>query len=87
MIRRYVVRRGGRWLLDLLIGGDGKLLDFKASPCPQDSPELIAAYERQLCAYAHILDRRHGRREDRLFSVLDFGAAQGGCSHEPPVSL
>ena len=54
---------------------------------PEDSPELIAAYERQLCAYAHILDRRHGRREDRLVSVLDFGAAQGGCSHEPPVSL
>ena len=54
---------------------------------PEDSPELIAAYERQLCAYAHILDRWHGRREDRLVSVLDFGAAQGGCSHEPPVSL
>ena len=25
-----------------------------------------AAYERQLCTYAHILERRHGRRADRL---------------------
>ena len=33
---------------------------------PKDSPELIAAYERQLCTYAHILERRHGRHVDRL---------------------
>ena len=54
--------------VDLLIGGDGnlELLDFKTSPRPKDSPELIAAYERQLCTYAHILERRHGRRADRL---------------------
>lgn len=54
--------------VDLLLGGDGKLelLDFKTSPRPTDSPELIAAYERQLCTYAHILERRHGRRVDRL---------------------
>ena len=54
--------------VDLLIGGDGKLelLDFKTSPRPKDSPNLIAAYERQLCTYAHILERRHGRRADRL---------------------
>ena len=54
--------------VDLLLGGDGKLelLDFKTSPRPKDSPELIAAYERQLCTYAHILERRHGRRADRL---------------------
>ena len=51
-----------------------RLQDLAVPPL-QDSPELIAAYERQLCAYAHILDRRHGRRADRLFSVLDFGAA------------
>ena len=55
--------------VDLLLGGDGKLelLDFKTSPRPKDSPELIAAYERQLCTYAHILERRHGRHVDRLF--------------------
>jgi DNA helicase-2/ATP-dependent DNA helicase PcrA len=54
--------------VDLLLGGDGKLelLDFKTSPRPKDSPDLIAAYERQLCTYAHILERRHGRRVDRL---------------------
>ena len=54
--------------VDLLLGGDGKLelLDFKTSPRPRNSPGLIAAYERQLCTYAHILERRHGRRVDRL---------------------
>jgi DNA helicase-2/ATP-dependent DNA helicase PcrA len=54
--------------VDLLLGGDGKLelLDFKTSPRPKDSPELVAAYERQLCTYAHILERRHGRQVDRL---------------------
>jgi DNA helicase-2/ATP-dependent DNA helicase PcrA len=54
--------------VDLLLGGDGKLelLDFKASPRPRNSPELIAGYERQLCTYAHILERRHGRRVDRM---------------------
>ena len=54
--------------VDLLLGGDGKLelLDFKTSPRPKDSPDLIAAYERQLCTYAHILEQRHGRHVDRL---------------------
>ena len=54
--------------VDLLLGGDGKLelLDFKTSPRPKHSPELIVAYERQLCTYAHILEQRHGRRVDRL---------------------
>lgn len=54
--------------VDLLLGGDGKLelLDFKTSPRPTDSPDLIAAYERQLCTYAHILERRYNRRVDRL---------------------
>ena len=54
--------------VDLLVGGDGKLelLDFKTSPRPKDSPDLMAAYERQLCTYAHILERRHGKSVDRL---------------------
>lgn len=54
--------------VDLLMGGDGKLelLDFKTSPRPKDSPELLAAYERQLCTYAHILERRYGKHVDRL---------------------
>lgn len=54
--------------VDLLLGSDGKLelLDFKTSPRPTNSPDLIAAYERQLCTYAHILERRYGRHVDRL---------------------
>jgi DNA helicase-2/ATP-dependent DNA helicase PcrA len=54
--------------VDLLMGGDGKLeiLDFKTSPRPTDSPDLLEAYERQLCTYAHILEQRHGRTVDRL---------------------
>ncbi|MCS6969390.1 MAG: ATP-dependent helicase [Planctomycetes bacterium] len=54
--------------VDLLLGGDGKLelLDFKTSPRPVHSPELIVAYERQLCTYAHILEKRHGKRVHRL---------------------
>lgn len=54
--------------VDLLLGGDGKLelLDFKSSQRPKNDPELIAAYERQLCTYAHILEQRYGRHVDRL---------------------
>src|SRR5206468_12731364 len=50
--------------VDLLMGGDGRLelLDFKTSPKPVDSPELLASYERQLCTYAHSLETRHGKR-------------------------
>jgi len=50
------------------MGGDGKLelLDFKTSPRPKESPDLLAAYERQLCTYAHILERRYGKHVDRL---------------------
>ena len=59
--------------VDLLLGGDGKLelLDFKTSPRPKDSPELIAAYERQLCTYAHILERRYGKRRGSAAPLLD----------------
>jgi len=54
--------------VDLLMGGDGRLelLDFKTSPRPVNSPELLANYEQQLCTYAHILERRYGKRADRL---------------------
>jgi DNA helicase-2/ATP-dependent DNA helicase PcrA len=54
--------------VDLLLGGDGKLelLDFKTSPRPSGSPALLDGYERQLCTYAHILERRHGQCVDRL---------------------
>lgn len=54
--------------IDLLMGGDGKLeiLDFKTSERPTNSSHLLAAYERQLCTYAHILEQRYGKRPDRL---------------------
>ena len=54
--------------VDLLLGGDGKLelLDFKTSQRPKHSPDLIAAYERQLCTYAHILAQRYDKHVDRL---------------------
>ena len=54
--------------VDLLLGGDGKLelLDFKTSPRPKRQSRADRRYERQLCTYAHILERRHGRHVDRL---------------------
>jgi len=54
--------------VDLLLGGDGRLelLDFKTSPRPSGDSALLDAYERQLCTYAHILERRYGKRVDRL---------------------
>lgn len=54
--------------VDLLLGDDQKLelLDFKTSPKPTNNPDLIASYQRQLCTYAYILEKRHGRRVDRM---------------------
>ena len=54
--------------VDLIRGSNGslELLDFKTSPRPRDNPELIAAYERQLCTYAHILEQRHGHHAGKL---------------------
>jgi DNA helicase-2/ATP-dependent DNA helicase PcrA len=54
--------------VDLLLGCDGRLelLDFKTAERPSDSPELLKAYERQLCTYAHILEQRYGKRPERL---------------------
>ena len=54
--------------VDLILDSNDKLelLDFKTSPRPKNDPQLIAAYERQLCTYAYILEQRHGRRVDQL---------------------
>ena len=54
--------------VDLIRNGNDELelLDFKTSPRPKDDPQLIAAYERQLCTYAYILEQRHGRSVDKL---------------------
>jgi DNA helicase-2/ATP-dependent DNA helicase PcrA len=53
--------------VDLLLGSDGKLelLDFKTSERSTD-PLMLANYEDQLCTYAHILERRNGKRPERL---------------------
>ena len=54
--------------IDLLMGSDGRLelLDFKTSLRPVDSPELLHMYEQQLCTDAHVLERQHGQRVERL---------------------
>ena len=74
--------------IDLLMGGDGRLelLDFKTSPKPVDSPELLATYERQLCTYAHILEKRYGKRPDRLVTLLDSGREKSRCVNPVPLS-
>jgi len=53
--------------VDLLMGSDGKLelLDFKTSERSTD-PGLLGTYEDQLCTYAHVLERRHGKHPERL---------------------
>ena len=53
--------------VDLLMGSDGKLelLDFKTSE-RSTNPALLTSYEDQLCTYAHVLERRHGKRPERL---------------------
>ncbi len=69
--------------IDLLLGGDGKLglLDFKTPPRPLKSPDLVAAYERQLCTYAHILEQRHGRQVDRML-LYWTGEPERGCADD-----
>ena len=54
--------------VDLLLGGDGRfeLLDFKTSPKPKENYELLKNYERQLCTYAYILEKRYGKHVDRM---------------------
>jgi len=53
--------------VDLLMGQDNKLelLDFKTSERSTD-PGLLSTYEDQLCTYAHVLERRHGKHPERL---------------------
>jgi len=54
--------------VDLLMGDDGQLevLDFKTSPRPKESLDLLTSYEHQLCTYAHILEQRYGKHPERL---------------------
>jgi DNA helicase-2/ATP-dependent DNA helicase PcrA len=54
--------------VDLLMGLDGKLevLDFKTAKKPDNSAEMLLGYEQQLCTYAHILQKRYGKKAERL---------------------
>lgn len=72
--------------VDLLMGADGKLelLDFKTSERPTDSPELIKSYERQLATYAHILERRYGKRPERLLLYWTAEACKEDAIMELP---
>lgn len=54
--------------IDLLLGSDNKLelLDFKSQPRPLEDDLRLDGYYKQLCIYAHILERRYGRKAERL---------------------
>jgi DNA helicase-2/ATP-dependent DNA helicase PcrA len=54
--------------IDLLLGVDDKLelLDFKSQPRPLEDDSRLDSYYKQLCIYAHILERRYGKRAERL---------------------
>jgi len=54
--------------IDLLLGVDDKLelLDFKSQPRPLKDDSRLDSYYKQLCIYAHILERRYGKRAERL---------------------
>jgi DNA helicase-2/ATP-dependent DNA helicase PcrA len=54
--------------IDLVMADDGSLdvLDFKAQSRPPDESPAISTYYKQLCIYAHLLEKRSGRQPDRL---------------------
>jgi DNA helicase-2/ATP-dependent DNA helicase PcrA len=54
--------------IDLLLAQDGALevLDFKSQTRPQEDDARLQAYYKQLCIYAHVLERRYGKRAQRL---------------------
>ena len=54
--------------IDLLLGTDDKLelLDFKSQPRPLEDDLRLDSYYKQLCIYGHILERRYGKRAERL---------------------
>jgi DNA helicase II / ATP-dependent DNA helicase PcrA len=72
--------------VDLLMGGDGKLelLDFKTSPRPTDSGELLQRYEGQLCTYAHIIEQRYDKQPERLFLYWTSEPAKNDALMEFP---
>ena len=73
--------------VDLLLGSDGKLelLDFKTSERSSD-PALLATYEDQLCTYAHILERRYGKRPERLLLYWTAEESKSDALMEMPYT-
>jgi DNA helicase-2/ATP-dependent DNA helicase PcrA len=71
--------------VDLLMGNDGKLelLDFKTSERSTD-PALLSTYEDQLCTYAHVLERRHGKHPERLLLYWTAEADKADALMELP---
>lgn len=71
--------------VDLLLGSDGKLelLDFKTSERSTDHG-LLATYEDQLCTYAHVLERRHGKHPERLLLYWTAEAGKADALMEIP---
>jgi DNA helicase-2/ATP-dependent DNA helicase PcrA len=71
--------------VDLLLGSDGKLelLDFKTSERSTD-PGLLATYGDQLCTYAHVLERRHGKHPERLLLYWTAEAGKADALMEIP---
>ena len=60
-----------------------ELLDFKTSERSTD-PRLLATYEDQLCTYAHILERRHGKHPERLLLYWTAEADKADALMEIP---
>lgn len=73
--------------VDLLLGSDGRLelLDFKTSE-RSTNPVLLETYEDQLCTYAHILERRHGKRPERLLLYWTAEANKNEALMEIPYA-
>ncbi|MBS1914418.1 MAG: PD-(D/E)XK nuclease family protein [Bacteroidetes bacterium] len=73
--------------VDLLLGADGRLelMDFKTSERSTD-PRLLESCRDQLCTYAHILERRHGKRPERLYIYWTAEADRADALMEIPYT-
>ena len=75
--------------IDLVLADDGSLevLDFKAQSRPSDGNPVINTYYKQLCIYAHLLEKRTGRQPDRLIIYWtgeeDRGRASMTFAYDP----
>ncbi|HLZ18610.1 MAG TPA: PD-(D/E)XK nuclease family protein, partial [Smithellaceae bacterium] len=51
-----------------------------------NNPLLLETYEDQLCTYAHILERRHGKRPERLLLYWTAEETKNQALMEIPYS-